>query len=77
MLTEIKPHVSQDDREMAQSLRELADGLEAGTIRDVVVVANLREEGCYMRHSRFDDAWRLLGAVEYARNTVHLAMTHD
>lgn len=77
MIAEIKPHVSDCDREMAQSLRELADGLEAGTIRDVVAVANLCEEGCYLRHSSFDDAWRLLGAIEYARNTVHLGMQHD
>jgi hypothetical protein len=64
MIRELKPKPSEGDLEIADSLRDLADKLEAGDVCEVVLVANLRAEGSYLRLSKFDDAWKLLGALE-------------
>lgn len=55
--------------ETAEALRELADKVECGDIRDVVVVANDQGENSYWRVGCFADRWRLLGALEYAKFT--------
>ena len=55
------------DPEIAQALRELADKVECGDVRDVVVVANDQGENTFWRVGTFADRWRLLGALEYAK----------
>ena len=55
----------------AKLLRDLADRVEAGDVVDFVVVGNDREEKAFMASGSFDDRWRMLGALEYAKQTVH------
>lgn len=74
MITELKPRASEADKEIAADLRELADKLDAGEVSEIIVIANLRTEAMYQRISKFDDAWRALGALEYAKQTVHAGM---
>ena len=58
-------------RSDAMKLREYADEVEAGDISEFVFVANRKSDGCFMAHGSFDDRWRILGALEYAKTTVH------
>lgn len=58
-------------REDATRLRDYADQVESGSISEFVFVANQREDGCFLAHGSFDDRWRILGALEYAKNSVH------
>lgn len=55
----------------AAFLRELADRFERGDILEMVVVYNDRVEKVFESFGHFDDRWRLLGALEYAKNSVH------
>jgi len=77
MIQEIKPVVSESDRDMAKELRQLADRLEAGDVSEISVVANIRADQSFYVYNNFDDAWRLLGALEYAKNGVHRGMSDD
>ena len=56
--------------EAAQSLREMADKVERGDIRDWFFAADDLSEGAYYSHSNFQDKWRLLGALEFAKSRV-------
>lgn len=53
--------------ESAASLRALADRMENGEIVNVVVIADDRDRKVYMSFSHFDDRWRMLGSIEYAK----------
>lgn len=55
------------DPDTAAALREIADKVESGDIRDVVVVADDQGDKVFWRVGTFDDRWRLLGALEYAK----------
>lgn len=77
VILELKPIATETDLEIAGELRELADKLEAGEVAELVVVANLRADGQFMRVAKFDDAWKALGAIEYAKMTVHRGMDCD
>lgn len=74
MIAEFKRQPTELDIEIAQELRDLADKLENGDVTEIVAVANLRAEGQYMRVAKFDDAWKALGALEYAKQSVHKGM---
>ena len=54
-------------REAAAYLRDLADQIEAGDISDVVIVCNNTAENFFTSFGEFEDRWRLLGALEYAK----------
>jgi len=56
--------------EDAAYLRELADRMERGEISECVVVLNDRKGGNFERWATFDDRWRMLGALEYAKSVV-------
>lgn len=58
-------------RSDAAYLREFADEVENGDISEFVFVGNRKSDGCFLSHGSFDDRWRILGALEYAKNTVH------
>lgn len=58
-------------RENAARLRDYANHVECGDITEFVFVANTKAEGCFMAHGSFDDRWRILGALEYAKQSVH------
>ena len=52
----------------ADEIREMADAIERGDIIEWVMVANDRENQVYVNHCEFQDRWRMLGALEYARS---------
>jgi CO dehydrogenase nickel-insertion accessory protein CooC1 len=74
MIAEIKPRATEVDIKIAKDLRELADKLEAGDVSEIIIVANLRAEGQYQRVAKFDNAWKALGALEYAKQAVQCGM---
>lgn len=54
----------------AEYLRECADRVVAGDISELVVISNDRENNHFERFGHFNDRWRLLGAIEYAKTAV-------
>lgn len=70
-IVELKPARSDDWKAGAEYLRELADRFERGEVNELVVVTNDKEGNCFASWGHFEDRWRLLGALEYAKNTVH------
>jgi hypothetical protein len=58
------------DAEFAQALRNFADDVEAGRMTEYVFVAN-HVGGYLLRASTFQDRWRMLGALEYAKDAVN------
>lgn len=61
-----------DDRWLkdATYLRELADRVERGEIPEFAVALNDKENDCYEKYAAFADRWRLLAALEYAKDAV-------
>lgn len=57
-------------KDAAEQLRDYADRMERGEISEMVVVLNDRENKGFERFGHFDDRWRLLGALEYAKTVV-------
>lgn len=51
------------------------DMAKKGQIRDVVLVASIKDgDGPgYYRAAEFQDRWRILGALEYAKDCIHQA----
>ena len=58
-------------RDAAEYLREMADRFERGEILDAVLVYNDKQDKCFASWGNFEDRWRLLGALEYAKAGVH------
>lgn len=61
-----------EDQETVEILEDLLEKAKRGEIRDLVVVCSVSDEESngYLRHSLFKDRWRLLGAIEYAKDSV-------
>ena len=57
-------------KETADILREYADAVERGAVTDFVLVGNDKESGGYFQFASFNDRWRLLGAIEYAKGAI-------
>lgn len=55
------------DPEFARRLREIADKVEAGTVREIVVVLDDLGDMCFERTAIFTDRWKLLAAIEYSK----------
>lgn len=58
------------DPEFAQILREYADQVERGEITEYSFVARHVDHGHLMRAATFEDRWRLIAALEYAKVNV-------
>ena len=54
----------------ADHIREIADRYEAGDISEIAIVLNDRAGCMFESHGFFDDRWRILGALEYAKSCV-------
>lgn len=52
----------------AEYLRELATRCEAGELTDLVIVYNRKDEKVVGSWAEFEDRWRILGALEYAKS---------
>ena len=63
---------SEEMRDAAVWLREYADRCERGELTEIAVVAFNAHENEYERRASFDDRWRLIGALEYAKAGVAL-----
>lgn len=55
----------------AKTLREYADQIESGEIVNCIVVCEHANGGVMERAGDWNDRWRLLGALEYAKDAVH------
>lgn len=51
----------------AQVLRDLADEVERGDVTEWLIAGNHRKDGYYFTSAGFEDRWRLIAAVEYAK----------
>jgi len=58
------------DPATAERLRELADRVESGDVREVAVVADDQGQQVFWTVVAFSDRWRLLGALEHAKSKV-------
>lgn len=68
-LTEFKkPQIIDED--VLQSIEELIAEARAGNVVDIMVVANDTKGKSFVRISDFEDGWRALGALEYAKSSV-------
>jgi hypothetical protein len=52
-------------------LEEILEWARAGHVCDIVVVGNHAEDGEFFRNANFEDRWRMLGALEYAKDAVN------
>lgn len=57
-------------RAAAGWLRDFAERVEAGELRNVVVIWDDATEPGVGTFGEFEDRWRLLGAIEYAKGAV-------
>lgn len=55
----------------AEQVRQMADLIEAGEVTEYVIVANNPTQQHFMRIANIIDRWRLLGALEYAKDAVN------
>jgi len=67
----VDPKVAARNKEAAEYLRELADRWEKGEVLDMVIVLNDKTGKCYESYGNFDDRWRILAALEYAKGGVY------
>lgn len=67
MLTVIKDARRDERKDFADHVRDLADRYENGDLSNVLFVYNNVEGGCYGTSADFDDRWRMIGALEYAK----------
>lgn len=70
-LVDLKDGRAEEWASAANYLRNLADRFEKGGISEAVIVFNDRENSCFESFGHFDDRWRLLGALEYAKSALH------
>jgi hypothetical protein len=64
--------IQDEDQETVEIIEDLLGKAKRGEIRDFVVVCSVKDEESngYLRHCQFNDRWRLLGAIEYAKDSV-------
>lgn len=60
----------EENTEAIAALEEILAEAKSGNLQDFVIVGNLANDGHFIRASVFEDGWRLLGALEYAKQTV-------
>lgn len=55
----------------AEKIREIADLVENGDVTNIVIAYDDVSEGMYCCFTNFNDRWKILAALEYAKNSVH------
>lgn len=71
-IVELKRKMPESMADASGYLRNLADRCDAGTVTELIVVANINENGMeFERYGAWEDRWRVLGALEYAKSTVN------
>lgn len=71
MATQIKQIERRVDPEMVEMLENVLADVKAGRLTDVVIVGNHIADGGFFRSAVFADRWRLLGALEYAKDGIN------
>ena len=71
-IVELKRKAPESMSGAAEYLRDLADRCESGTVTELVVVSNNKDDGMtFEKYGAWEDRWRVLGALEYAKASVH------
>lgn len=65
----------QPDPEIVSLLEEYLDKAKKGEVFEIVIAASVNDEQgiAFTRSTVFEDRWRMLGALEYAKMAVHNA----
>lgn len=71
-LAQLVPIAKAGNPEMANWLREIADRVASGDVTEIAIVGNDRDHCMFFRHASFTDRWRLLGALEHAKQTAFM-----
>lgn len=67
MLTVIKDARRDERKAFADQVRDIAGRFEDGDLANIVFVYHDVEGGVYGTTSDFNDRWRMIGALEYAK----------
>lgn len=71
-VVELKRRAPESMLSAAGYLRNLADRCEEGSVTELLVVSNVNEDGmAFEKYGAWEDRWRMLGALEYAKSAVH------
>ncbi len=70
MTAKIRKIEREVDPGLVQMIEEILADAKAGKIKDVVIVGDHVEDGELFRAAFFESRWRLLGALEYAKDAV-------
>lgn len=62
------------DQDTIAEIREVLDKAERGEVTGMVFAANMVDDGTYFRVSDFANVWHILGALEYAKDSILKAM---
>lgn len=65
------------DQRTIDEIRSVLDAAERGEVTGIAFVANMADDHEYFRASEFQNAWSLLGALEYAKDATLRAMGYD
>ena len=57
--------------DIVDALEEILEWAKAGHVSDIAIVGHHAEDGDFFRHAVYADRWRILGALEYAKDAVH------
>jgi hypothetical protein len=62
------------DQATIDEIRGVLDQAERGEVTGLVFAANMADDGTYFRVSDFANGWHILGALEYAKDSILKAM---
>lgn len=67
MVSEIKREPNHDAIKILEELLALA---QAGELTELAAAGNISSEGNFFRGAAFNDRWRMIGALEYAKSAI-------
>ncbi len=74
-LSVVKTTADIHKEEMLHLVDKAREDIESGQITEIVLVASFNDAdgAVYASRAEFKDRWRMLGALEYAKNAIHKA----
>jgi len=75
-LSVVKTSADDHKEEMLRLVENARKDIESGYITELILVASVTDEDgppAYVGRAEFTDRWRMLGALEYAKNIIHKA----
>lgn len=71
----ITPIPKQVNEDIVEVLEEMLKKAKAGEVVELVMCANLKDEhDGYFRFCNMEDRWRMVGALEYMKQSIHNAV---